>query len=449
MSRRATDATDPRNSDNAGFGPRSNNQAFQRGLWWLVHPAFLLTLTLVVHVFARAASFNHYHKLDSYTYAVSAYRMWRADASFADLVPDKPPGQALLTGWIFHLFSEPPTRLMLIPVESAFLLAAYAVFWCIARRVLSGAQAAAMTLFFAIAHNVFNVLDFTTDGFNLGESYLAFPVLLSVWAHLSARRPSVRGLGQGLAIGTALTIKQSALGIGMVLCAHEFWRHRRDLPRAFLPVICTVLGIALAMLPSVIFLLARGWLAGHVENLLRFTGVHGQASVPSIPAWYNVEPLLPSLFWITLGVLGMLPTFSRSAERHAVDALPQGEKGPCGLWSLVVCWFAVELLILAAMTKPSSHYYQQIAAPCVLLGGLAWKSFLQRVSRADGREQAGMLTWSGVTVAVLAFVAAGPVFTEASRRIPTFDHRREIEDFQARLQTQPVVGARLPENENP
>lgn len=420
-----------------------------RGLGWLAHPAFILTFTLVVHVFARAASFNHYHKLDSYTYAVSAYKMWRADATFADLVPDKPPGQALLTGWVFHLFGEPPARWMLIPVESAFLLAAYAVFWCLARRVQPGAHAAAMTLFFVIAHNVFNVLDFTTDGFNLGESYLALPILISVWVHLSVGRPSYRGLLQGLALGTALTIKQSALGIGVVLFAHEFWQHRREPLRAVRPAACTLLGIVLAMLPSALFLLARGWLTDHVENLLRFTGVHGQPSAPSIPAWYNVEPLLPSLYWMMLGILATLASLSRSADRKADDATPQEGKSHRVLWSLVVCWFAVELLILAAMTKPSSHYYQQIAAPCVLLGGLAWKSFLRRISRAIGIDGSIILTWAGITVAVLAFVAARPVFTEASRRLPTFDHRREIDDFQARMQTEPVVGARLPENANP
>lgn len=413
-----------------------------RGPALFTRPATIVVLILAVHVFARAASFNHYHKVDSYTLGIAAYKMWRPGAEFADLVVDKPPGQGLLTGWSFYLFPGDPTRLALIPVESAFLIAAYAVFWLIARRWLNPVIAAAATLFFSIAHNTYNVLDFTTDGFNLGESYLALPMLLACLSHNTLKRPIIRGLAQGFAVGTALSIKQSALGLCAVLFLHELWTQRRSLTGAVMPLASTLLGMLLAALPSVVFLAWHGWLRAHLLNLWRYTGVHGEAGSVALPAWYNVEPLLPCLWWLLLGMLAFALGRCRSP-------VPRDDGVARNSMSFLLLWLLVELAIVWAMTKPSSHYYQQLAAPIALIAGIAYAGFWRYLHREEKTGAADAIRWAGVVTAVLALVASRPIFAEASRRIPTFDYRREIEDFQAHLQMKPVVGVRLPEVNSP
>ncbi len=408
-------------------------------------PATYLVLVLIVHVWARAASFNHYHKVDSFTLGICSYKMWHAGAEFADLVPDKPPGQALLTGWVFHLLPDPPTRLALIPVESVFLLGAYFVFWRIVSLILAAPSAAVATMFLAVAHNTYNVLDFTTDGFNLGESYLALPILLAVYAHGVAIRPARRGFLQGLAVGTALTVKQSAVGLLAVLILHEIVmnRKRRAWKAGARAALATFAGVLCAFLPSILFLLAHGWLGDHATSLWKYTGVHGQMNPLGMPAWYNVEPLLPVLAWIVLGASASFACLA-GTRTDRVEMVADGRARIAGVWSFVLLWVAAELAILGSMTKPSSHYFQQIVAPLSMLGALGFARFAKACSALEDVARNRTQRWLGATMAVITLVASRPIFSEASRRVPTFDYQRETDDFQTRLQTKPVLGVALP-----
>ena len=218
----------------------------------------LLLLAVLVHILGRTAAVCHPYKADSFVYATAAHKLWHGGATFADLIPDKPPGQALLTGWCYRLAPEPHTRLTLIPIESAFLLAAYAVFWLVARRLCGPGAAAALTLFFAIAHNTYNALDFSTDGLNLNECYLALPMMLAVWAHLNVESPAKRGLLRGVAIGLALSVKQSAVGLLLALMVHGFAETclGRRAKQGATSGAMTLLGLAAAWAPVVLFLYA-------------------------------------------------------------------------------------------------------------------------------------------------------------------------------------------------
>ena len=98
-------------------------------------PAILLLLAVPIHIGGRMAAFCSPNKADSFIYTIAAYRFWQPDATAADLVPDKPAGQALLTGWVYHIWPWPPSRLAMIPVESAFMLAGYAMFFALGTRL--------------------------------------------------------------------------------------------------------------------------------------------------------------------------------------------------------------------------------------------------------------------------------------------------------------------------
>ena len=92
----------------------------------------LLASAVAIHAAGRVAAFCSPFKVDSFVYSVAAYRLYDADVTIEDLVGDKPPGQALMTGWIYRVLPGPPTRLAMVPLESAFMLAGFAVFWRLA-----------------------------------------------------------------------------------------------------------------------------------------------------------------------------------------------------------------------------------------------------------------------------------------------------------------------------
>jgi hypothetical protein len=183
----------------------------------LASPAVLLTAALAVHAAGRIAAFCSPIKVDSFVYALAAYKLYDGEVTIDDLVPDKPPGQALLTGWIYRVAPGPPSRLPLIPIESAFMLAGYLMFYWLTAKWSGRRPAAVLTLCVVIAHNTYNALDNTTDGFNLGENYLLWPMMLAVYAQCMFKPVAAQGLGRGIGLGLALTIKQTAAGL-LIAC---------------------------------------------------------------------------------------------------------------------------------------------------------------------------------------------------------------------------------------
>ncbi len=433
----------------------------------LTRPPVLLLLAVLVHILGRTAAVCHPYKADSYVYATAAHRLWHGGATFADLIPDKPPGQALLTGWCYRLAPEPHTRLTLIPIESAFLLAAYAVFWLVARRLCGPGVAAALTLFFAIAHNTYNALDFTTDGFDLNECYLALPMMLAVWAHLNVKSPAKRGLLRGVAIGLALSVKQSAVGLLLALMVHGFAETclGRRAKQGATSGAMTLLGLAVAWAPVVLFLHAHGWLAAHLQDLAEFTGNHLTALRITLPRWYNVSPLLPGGWWLILGAVGSLGLWHQRRTGVIRNGLNMGSHAPDGqdapvaealpplphgrgsayrprpgtytqqlhtrgsLAVFLLLWLAAELCILATMNKPSSHYYQQLVMPLLLLAGTGLTVFARAVVRLPAEERRLAWRWAAVATVVLTVIAAMPLGAQAAKRARTLDHQAEVREF--------------------
>jgi hypothetical protein len=403
--------------------------------YWLVHPAVLLALVVAVHVGSRVAALCVPYKIDSMQYAVSAYRLWQPGAVQADLVPDKPPGQALLTGWCFRFADGEPSLLTLVPIESAFLLAGYAVFFVLTCRLFGRRSAGALTLFAVVAQNTYTVLEITSDGFNLNENYLALPINLAVLAHLTIRRPATRGLVRGVAIGLALTIKQTAVGLLAVLLVHGLIRtaRRRDSSSAFVSGGWTLIGAMAGMAPAVIFLWAHGWLAGHVADLAHLSG--GHLTLPfRTPGWNDLRPVLPILWWLVLGC-AVLPWSGRGETRSAGRSV---DDRSVALFAFL--WLVVELLILSSMVKPSTHYYQPIVVPGCLLAGCAITTVARRLAGAGVRERLRAWRWIGATTGVLLLLSAMPLLAEARKRAHTFDARAEVRAFAERIEDRPRAG---------
>ncbi len=397
----------------------------------------------------------HSFKVDSYTHAVFAYKVWYEGAAFDDLIPDKPAGYALLTGWSFYLHPGAPTRLALVPIESASLIAAYIVFWRLARRFFDPRLSATLTLFLAIAHNAYNVLDFVTDGFNLQEAYLAPLMLLGAIAHLTVRRPLWAGLLCGLGLGAATSIKQSAVTLLAVCFIHEVWRSRQrgGLKTALVPCAGMAIGVIAGWIPALGYVAAKGWLVPHLSNLAAFSGGHMWPTELRFPPWYNVSPLLPAAWWVLLGLLGAkwgLPIEEKGtkARRHEgteamSDEAAIGDSVPSAVdpwpfpWFFFLLWGAVEIAMVWSMFKPASHYYQQLVAPIVMVSGQCFACGCAAVNRLALDDALRVRRWIAVATATLVVIAAAPVLAEFSRRIHTFDYQEEVEEFAVRLQKKP------------
>lgn len=411
----------------------------------------VLLLVLLVHASGRIAAISHPVIVDSFIYAIAACRLWQPDATTADLVPDKPPGQAILTGWCYRLAPGEPSRLTLVPIESAFLLGAYLVFYHVARRQYGRRAAGALTLFFALANNTYNALDYTTDGFNLNECYLALPMLLGVLAHLAIRRPAPRGLACGLAVGVALTIKQSAAGLLLALLISEWltaWRRRR--PAAAALAGGTMLaGVGLVCGAVALYLASRGWLNVHLESLARQTAPHAAPPAWKLPRWRDawdvLAPMLPMIWVLTLGLACRAAARGKQHETENVPAAATAEHDdspgpdPSALVFFAL-WLAIELTILAAMTKPSSHYWQQIAAPATLLAGWGWTTIGRTIGQLGATGRPVMQRWSVGTTAVITLVASMPLLAASASRAPYLDLRWEVAEFARRMEflTPPV-----------
>ena len=401
-----------------------------------VSGALLLIVGLLVHATARFAAFCAPVKVDSFLYAVAAYRFWRPDATAADLIADKPPGQAFLSGWVYRVSDGPPTRLPLVPIESAFLLAGYGFFWVTAHRLLREPLAAAATLFLIIGHNVYNVTDFTTDGFNLNESYLAAPMLLAVLAHLTVRGPAWRGLLRGIGLGLALTIKQTAVTLPAAMLLHALLRRprRRETGPTWTSLTATVVGAALAVAPLLSILIARGWVGSQFASLWTGSGRHLTLGADVPGPTYRVLPLAPAAGWIVLGGLAVL----RRVRPNRPSPTPQSDRDP---WVFAVLWLAAELTMLALMTKPSSHYYQQVAGPAVLVAGLAMGVFVHSLDAYPPGLRRRILGWTGAATAVLAALAVTPLMT-SGWQYRTFRRDMEVQTFQAWLYAWPDAPTR-------
>lgn len=399
-----------------------------RFVYVVTRPLCLLMLIVVVHVVGRIGAVCAPSKFDSFVYAIAAYRFYDSQADFSDLVPDKPAGQALLTGWCYQLLPGEPTRLTLIPIDSVFLVLSYLIFWRLAVRLLGKRPALILTLLYVLLVNTFNTLDTTVAGLNVNENYLAAPMLLAVYAHLLVSNAGLRGFLRGLGMGVALMIKQTAMGLLVVLIVHsliEIVRNRRY-SAALKSTAWSLIGLAVAWAPLLIVLYARGWLVGHLGDLLHRSGQFTTLMPLAIPPLFKLAPLTPIAWWI---VVGMFMPSRGIPEEKGVNVAVNASWTHRAVVLFVWLWLVVEIVILWSMIRRSAHYYQPMLAPAVLLAGWGMSKLAIAVRTLSRRDRWRVWKWSGVLTAVLMLFAFMPLISEALRRVQTFSYDTEVQEF--------------------
>ncbi|MBI4578978.1 MAG: glycosyltransferase family 39 protein [Planctomycetes bacterium] len=394
----------------------------------------MLAVVLVVHVAGRLATVGAGDKVDSLTYSLAAHRFWQPDATIDDLVPDKPPGQALLTGWCFRVMPGPASRLTVVPIESTFLLAAYAVFYLLGRRLFGPRQAGMLTVLFALMQNTYAAIDYTTDGFNLNENYLALPMLLAVLAHTSDVEPLRRGILRGLGLGVALSIKQTAVGLLAVLIAHDVYRWwtgcERRLPQVWA---ATAVGLIGGLAPVLIVLAWRGWLAAHAADVVHLSAPRIGGRGMGLPELAKIWPLVPAAWWIAVALLLRSDGSRRAPGPRESHSSATGDATSVGM--LAGMWLVAETVIVWSMKIPAAHYYQQLAAPACLLAGVGVGATIEAIRGLGPKARWAAWRWVAATAAVLTFAAALPLASLASVRGRRIEPALEVRLFEEALRT--------------
>ena len=410
-------------------GARKRAWSPERLPYTLTRPTTLLCLALVLHVVGRVGALSGPGEFDSFLYSISAYRVFQPDATVDDLVSDKPAGQAVLTGWCYQLVDGPPTRWVLIPIESAFLIGAYLILWRLTCRLFNASIAPYLVLFFAIAQNGYNV----TDGFNLNECYLALPTLLAVYAHLTMNHPASRGFVRGLGIGLALTVKQTALVLPLVCLGHGIFHvigHKRK-TSGLASFAMTLIGMAVAFSPVAIFLVARGWLGDHMNDLMALSSYHATVKSVSLSTWVKIEPLLPMIGWMILGVTACVAgRFARqdTSASRSTDA-PEPPTTQRSALVFTWLWFLAEAGVIWMLAKPWAHYWQQMAAPVAVLAGFGVHGLMNRTATLRRRDRLALHRWIGALTTVLAVMAMMPILRIAVSHTDRLDRLIEIKRF--------------------
>jgi len=394
----------------------------------VTRPLSLFALIVAVHAVGRVGAVCAPSKFDSFVYAVAAHQFYDAQSDFSDLVPDKPAGQALLTGWCYRVMPGPPSRLTLIPIDSAFLLLGYFIFWRMTLKLFGRLPAALLTLLYALLVNTYNTLDTTVAGLNVNENYLLAPMLLAVYAHLLVKHSDWRGFLRGLGIGLALTIKQSAMGLLAVFVIHGLiaLAGHRQYKVALRSAVWTVVGLTAAWTPLLVVLCARGWLLGHLSDLMYLSGKYSTFMPLSVPRFYKLTPLAAIGWWI---VVGLFMRRSGAPEEKCVDDSIKACRDCGAMVSFVWLWLVVEIVLLWSMIRPSAHYYQPMIAPAVLLAGWGMSQLAISVRTLHRRDRWRVWRWASVMTAVLMLFAFMPLISEATRRVQTFSYDAEVQEF--------------------
>ena len=395
--------------------------------------AVVVLVVLATHVVGRVSAICASANYDSFTYAVCAYRFFSPDASAADLVPDKPAGQFMMTGWCYRVWPGPPSRLVLAPIESAFLLAAYAAFWFLARGMHGAHVAGVQTILLVFALNAYNTLDDSSAGFNVNENYLLLPMLIAVTAHVAMSAGWRRGLVRGLGLGLALSIKQTAGGVLLAMLVHGIYRAWRSgrWREAAVSACWTAGGAVLAVSPLVAVLAVRGWLVPHAHDLAGLSGGHLELPRLKPPPWLRLAPLVPIAWWMLAGVAAWRA--GCSDKRFMAAGGEVGEKDGRSVGAFLWLWLGAEMTVLALLNRHSAHYYQPLVVPASLLAGAGVAWALQAGYRLPGIERARLWRWSFLVTLALMLPALMSFIVETQRRWAAYDVNQETVAFVRRL----------------
>ncbi|MCP4251417.1 MAG: hypothetical protein GY778_30645 [bacterium] len=397
-----------------------------------------------VHTVGRVAAYCSPIRSDSYVFSSFGYRMAHGERLYQDMNDAKPPGVFLLNAAVYAAVDR-PTRGVLIPVETVFLLLGYLAVFAVGAELYGRGVGLVLAVAGALGVNFFLAADYAVEGFNLAESYMLPLSAGAAWCYLRALRGQRSGvlLLCGGLLGLGFVLKQTVLPLALAVCIHwTGWGllvERRG--RAWLRGGGLVLvGAGLACCPFVAMVTLQGtaaeaWSAVTAQaatRLTRATAWPGQ--------WRDLMGLWVPMAWALMGlVLWVAWWLTARAGRiqPVVDARSGGSQaGPPGprAVSFLLLWLALECLLLVYLPQRAFHYYALACLPVVFLSGLLWSLVGRDRPGGDPRSRRAAVAVVAVWSIVFARPAVDWLVPTAVARYRSYESAVDRDYFESALQ---------------
>lgn len=370
--------------------------------------------------------------------------MAHGERLYLDMNDAKPPGVFLLNAAAYAVVDR-PTRGVLIPVETAFLLLGYLAVFGVGAELYGRGVGLILAVAAALAVNFFLVADYAVEGFNLAESYMLPLSAGAAWCYLRGLRGRRLRLLLlcGVLLGLGLVLKQTAgplaLAVGIhwtgwcLLIERRGWAWLRGGG-------LVLAGAGLACSPFVLMVAVQGtaaeaWSAVTAQaatRLTRATAWPGQ--------WRDLMGLWVPMAWALMGLVLWVTRWltAGSGRNHsAVDARAGGSAaGPPGLRpvSFLLFWLALECLLLVYLPQRSFHYYVLACLPLVFLSGLVWSLLGRGRPGGDPRSRRVALAVVAIWSIVFARPAVDWLVPTAVARYRSYDGAVDRSYFDTALQ---------------
>ncbi len=393
--------------------------------WILIVIAF--SAVACVHVAGRVGAYCSPLKGDSYIYASFGYRVAHGDVFYRDMSDIKPPGHAWLNAVAYSFGGW--GRSALIPLESLFLVAAYAAFYALGKRWYGHGVGLCVMILGVVTINYLSVTGKVIEGFGLTENYMILPALLAALCYVRSLNGNAKWLvATGIFLGLEGLLKQTAIALTIAVFVHWVWTigvWRREWLRCVRGASLVIAGGLIVWIPVSSILWWQGVLFKTIPLLTGQAATMASKGTGWPSQWMDVLPLWPALIWGAWAVVHGALAWKRR-ENIGRDTYHQ----PTGF---LVIWAAAELFMLWNMPLRSSHYFVLTSVPLILLTGAFWAMYWRVIrEKSTGRRQAGV-----AVAVVLTAAACRPVVDiivpVAMARYRTYDWASDRQHFDAAI----------------
>ncbi len=361
---------------------------------------------------------------------------------------------------LYHLYALsylvlPAGRPSMILMDTLFGLLGYWAFHRLSLTLYNPFIAWILTATLAAVTNAFIVLDFGTEGFGLAESFMILPASLAALAYIRwHRQPSSRTLLLcGIWLGVDACFKQTALPLILAIITHLTFQssprrmlgprqssprrkpgsrqssprrrpgsrqssfHHDRLRRIATQIATLCAGLALAMIPWVLWFVIQGTLMRMVEVLLLEAPSQLAKQTARPDQWQNVLPAWTPMVWAAGGFLWWIE--SRLRHRANTDELTDSFSSSHLVFLII--WFILECIMLVFLPFRSFHYYVLTALPLVLLSGMIWSELAALRRHRQPRETGACIIVAACLSLALARTTIDTVVPIAIGRFQTYD----------------------------
>ena len=312
---------------------------------------------LALCVIVRATFFREPLERDEGAYAYIGQEIRRGRVPYVDAWDHKPPMVHFIYALAFTILDEEAYAVRLAGMASA--LAATVLVWLVARRLFGPRAAHAAAILFAL----FSSMPRMQGSGSNTETFVAPFLLLAFLLYLRADERRRIGLliVSGIAAGLAAMTKQVAaaqfLAIPIVIVIYDLIAPSRRPAWAVKALAVLLVGVALGVLPFIIYFAAVGALGEMIFAVVTYNFLYvGGLSYSGIAVEFDGQVVRENaLLWL-LGVGGLIGALADRIDRRT---------------ALAAIWLLLGVFTITLGKRFYPHYFILLVPACACLGGCA------------------------------------------------------------------------------